>query len=551
MKESLRYTDVSLPVRERARERRGRTGWYGPVVSSRAAVVSFGLAEVVALGLRLRWARGAWFGVDDWDFLTKRTAGNLGDLFRPHWQHWVTLPVLAYRLLWWFGGLHYLPYELLAIASHLVAAALLRVVMRRAGARPWVATAAASLFVFIGAGMENIFFSSTIAFAFTHLLLADHEGPVNRRDWLGLGAGFAGLLCSGVAVPLTIAVGLTMLLRRGWQIAVLHTAPLAGVFLIWSVAAPPSDQSVPHATHPTDVIRFVAAGLLNSLGRMGQLPGFGIVLAGILVGGLVLLYAQRGAAWLSGPAAAPIALLSGAIIFLILTGILRASSGPSLFGLKGSGGSGGDSRYTYVVAAMTLPTIAMTADAIIARWRRFAVVATALLVVAVPGHIHKFRSDAHDFAGFSNKYLILSAARLPLANQLPRSLLVGSPFTGGPTLGWLLDNLRSGRIPEPGRLTANDIATETLHLALGRSTSTQLKPCWALTRTTVRVLHKGDTLMLKAGAANIIYMPASGGRSRPEPFPPAVALMALAGPLRLRLAPTPSSHLSGHTVLCG
>ncbi len=550
MWESLRYTDYSLPVRRLTRERHGRTGWYGPV-SSRAAVVSFGLAEVVALGLRLRWARGAWFGVDDWEFLTARTFGNLGDLFRPHWQHWVTLPVLAYRLLWWFCGLNYLAYELLAIMSHLVAAALLRAVMRRAGVRPWVATAAASLFVFIGAGMENIFFSSTIAFAFTHLLLADHEGPVNRRDWLGLCSGFAGLLCSGVAVPMTIVVGLTMLLRRGWQIALLHTAPLAGVYLLWLVAAPPSDHTAGHTTHPTDVITFVLIGLRTAFGRVGQLPGFGIVLPGILVGGLVLIYAQRGTAFLRGRAAAPIALLSGAIIFLVLTGIVRAGGGPSVLGNKRPGAAGGDSRYTYVVAAMTLPMIALTVDAIIARWRRFAVVATALFVIGLPGHIHKFRSDAHDSARFSNKNLILSAARLPLANQLPRSLIIGSLFFDGPTLGWLLDNLQSGRIPAPGRLTPDDLAAETLQLALGRSTSTQLKPCWALTRPTVRVLHKGDTLALKAGAANIIYMPVSGGRSRPEPFPQAATLIALAGPLRLRLAPTPSDHLAGHTVLCG
>ena len=34
-----------------------------------------------------------------------RTGGNLGDLFRSHYQHWVTLPVLAYRLLWTVFGI--------------------------------------------------------------------------------------------------------------------------------------------------------------------------------------------------------------------------------------------------------------------------------------------------------------------------------------------------------------------------------------------------------------------------------------------------------------
>ena len=117
-----------------------------------------------------------------------------------------------------------------------------------------------------------------------------------------------------------------------WQIALLHSAPLAGAYLLWLVAAPPSDQSVPHATHPTDVIRFALVGLRTAFARVGQLPGFGIALAGILVGGLVLIYAQRGTALLRGPAAAPIALLLGAIIFLVLTGIVRASAGATLAG---------------------------------------------------------------------------------------------------------------------------------------------------------------------------------------------------------------------------
>src|SRR4029077_2625645 len=150
-----------------------------------------------------------WFWADDWDFLAARTGGNLGDLFRPHYQHWTTLPILAYRLLWTiFGIRHYVPYQLLVIALHLVAALLLRTVMQRAGVRPWLATLIAGAFVFFGSGAENILiafqitFVGSLVFGLAQLLLADHDGPVNRRDWLGLLAGLAALMCSGVGITM-------------------------------------------------------------------------------------------------------------------------------------------------------------------------------------------------------------------------------------------------------------------------------------------------------------------------------------------------------------
>jgi hypothetical protein len=70
----------------------------------------------------------------------------------PHNEHWSTLPILVYRMLWRFFGLRtYVPYKLITILLHLTTAVLLRVVMRRAGVNPWIATAAASLFALFGA----------------------------------------------------------------------------------------------------------------------------------------------------------------------------------------------------------------------------------------------------------------------------------------------------------------------------------------------------------------------------------------------------------------
>ena len=62
--------------------------------------------------------------------------------------------------------------------------------MRRAGVGPWTATIVAAVFVLFGPGEENIVwafqftFVGAIMFGLVHLILSDHDGPVDRRDWL-------------------------------------------------------------------------------------------------------------------------------------------------------------------------------------------------------------------------------------------------------------------------------------------------------------------------------------------------------------------------------
>ena len=186
-----------------------------------------------------RSGRTQWFFADEWEFLSARGV-NVHDLLRPHYGHWVAVPIVAYRMLWQVVGLRsYLPYVGLAIALHCTAAALLWVLMCRAGVRPWTATAAASAFVLFGAGAQDILwafqitFTAALVFGLVHLLLADHDGAFDRRDWIGLGAGLLGLMCSGVAVTMVVVVGVAALLRRSWRIAALHTVPLGVIYGVW------------------------------------------------------------------------------------------------------------------------------------------------------------------------------------------------------------------------------------------------------------------------------------------------------------------------------
>ena len=159
----------------------------------------------------------------------------------PHVQHWTTFGILVYRALWSLVGIrHYWPYQLCVVTLHLAAAVLLRVVMRRAGVGPWIATAAASLFVVFGSGRQDIVvgfqiaFTGALTFGLAHMLLADHDGPFDRRDFFGIGFGLLALMCSAVGVTMAIAALIAVLVRRGWRMALAHTAPLAAVFVLWS-----------------------------------------------------------------------------------------------------------------------------------------------------------------------------------------------------------------------------------------------------------------------------------------------------------------------------
>ena len=89
----------------------------------------------------------------------------------------------------------YAPYLVLVLVAHLALAWLLWLVMRRADVHRWIATAAVALFILFGSGYDdilgafNITFDGSLVFGVAQLLLADHDGPIDRRDWLASAVG--------------------------------------------------------------------------------------------------------------------------------------------------------------------------------------------------------------------------------------------------------------------------------------------------------------------------------------------------------------------------
>ena len=268
--------------------------------------------------------------------------------------------MVVYRLLYAiFGVRTYLPYQVLIVALHLTVAALLRAIMRRAGVGPWLATAVASVYVFFGAGGLDILFAfqitfvGALAFGLTQLLLVDHDGPLDRRDWLALAAGLLAILCSGVALATVVVVGVFSLVRRGWRVALLQTAPPLGVYSIWWVTR---GRGAVRWSRNLRVHEWTWNGLSGTFSSLTRVSALAVVVGVLFVAGLVYVWRQRGGArMLRTSAAMPIAMLVGALAFLVLTGIARASFGA---------GSVREGRYLDIVAALTLPAIAMAADAL-------------------------------------------------------------------------------------------------------------------------------------------------------------------------------------------
>jgi hypothetical protein len=487
--------------------------------SERAALAVFLAAEAVALVIYVVISRPMWFYLDEWDFLADRTAFNVGDLFRAHNEHWVTLPVLVYRGLWWLFGLNsYRPYQLLIILMHLTAAFLLWKVMRRVDVRPWTATVVASMLVFFGSGYQNIVLPfqitlvGALVFGLVYLLLATHDGPFDRRDVFGWLAGLAAIMCSGVGVSMIVAVGIALLLMRGWRLALVHTVPFAVAYGIWFAWIGHVGYDGYHAD-PDQVIRFVRTFVAATFGALGHYRGMGIGLGVLLVVGLVVAWKPLSRRELQHRAAIPLALLVSALALLCITGYGRA--GLSSFREK--------SRYLHLVTAMLLPALAVAADALMRRWRALTVVVVVVLLLGIPGNVNVIVNYMHRGVVENQtayKQMMLSLPRVPTARQVPRDVKPDQSLAHFVTIGWLLDGVASGRIPEPAPITPPDAAMADLRLSF-RQEAAALTPndvCVKVTSRDEWSLEPGQRIVMRAPSGSVRVLPAEEGVFKTTPF---------------------------------
>jgi hypothetical protein len=506
---------------------------------SLAVFLLAGLAMLVAV---LVINRHQWFFNDDWDFIATRTIGNLNALFRPHYGHWSTTEVVVDRGLYEVFGLRtYVPYQLVMVCLHFAIAAMLRAIMLRSGVRVWIATAAALLFVFFGAGFEDIVWAggmgyvAALAFGLAQLLLSDHDGPIDRRDWLGLAAGTLGLMSNGLMLIMMLVVGLNTLVRRGWRAAAFHVAPLVGLYLIWWYAIgrryPIRSPSI--LQHLGLLPTWIGQEVSASFGAMGQVPGVGLALALLLVLGLPLAFV--GSRWSTfRRRVAPLALLIGALTFVVANGWQRAVL---YLGI----GYARSSHYLDVVVAMVLPALALAAEAVVRRWRVLLPVVLAAFVIGIPGNLEKLDQHSGPYsAAFeeNDRSYLTAVASLPIAREIPRTFQPDSWVAPGVTIGWLVEQETSGRIPREAPLAPRKAADLSLGLALHQSDSgAKTSSCQSLTTRVLLHLDAGRSLRFSGGDLDVTLVSA-GGNSDPQIYIPAFghSLKALA-PLTVFISP--------------
>ena len=442
--------------------------WQRPDVSRRAALAVFVACLVVGgYVILFHLGRDRWFFSDEWSMIAGRDVAGFGDLFRPNNAHWSTLPSISYSAMWHLFGLEsYRPYQGVLLLLHLLVVVLIRVVMRRSGVNPWLATAAAGALILFGPGYDDIIwafqigFVGAIALGLIHLLLADHEGGLDRRDALGLLAGLLALMCSGVGVAMVAAVGGAVLVSRGWRAAAFHIVPLAAAYGTYVLLADPQSNS-PAGRPPFDVaVGWMRNSVVGTFVGIGHHDLVAVALAVVLGVGAVVGVRSLPLAELRRRAAGPLALAGAALVFAAATVQGRWQMGEQ---------AARSPRYLYVTAVLAVPLLALAAELVGRRWRWSAPVLVVLFVIPVPGNANMFGSDVYGDAFFdTHERIIGQAAFAPFADEVPRDVrpLPNAFITPDLDMGFLIDARDAGKLREPpSGLTPETV--EELRVRLG------------------------------------------------------------------------------------
>ena len=247
-----------------------------------------------------------WFYLDEWDFLATRSAASLGDLFRPHNENLSTIPILVYRAVFNLFHLHSLlavPVAVVVLA-HLVAGR--PDLGRHAPLRgqPVGGPAGRRTADPVRVRLQDIVwafqigFTGALALGLAQLLLADHDGPLDRRDVMGAGGRLRPRCCArprgdhggGRGRGLSAAAGLA----RG-------RAPdrprWALFYLVWSVFAKPAGPANPFhgpLLRRRQVVRWDLASIRHTFLDLGHFAVVGAALGAMLVVGLSLAWIPMG-----------------------------------------------------------------------------------------------------------------------------------------------------------------------------------------------------------------------------------------------------------------
>jgi hypothetical protein len=440
--------------------------------STLAAAGVLAFLSLVALILIYRKGMGTTFYFDEWNFVMNRRDWDVDTFLRPHNEHFSLVPVLVFKLLFATVGLDsYGVYRLLLIVAHLAVVALLfEYARRRLGS--WLALAAATLVLFLGAAWHDLLVPFQLSFVLSVAAGLGALLALERRDTFGDVAACVllglGLASSSVGIPFAAAVlvetGLDPGQRRRLWIAL---APLV-IYGLWSL-----EYGNPTATSGgrtvEELIRLNAPSVPGYMataiaGAVGAVIGIGVdwgrPLA--LIGGALLGYRL-----VRGPVSPRFyALLAAGAAFWGLTALFRAQLNAPL-----------DSRYLYLGAVLVVLIAVEMLGPVPVKPRLVAVVAV-LVAAAALANFGSLRSGSVFLQDWS-RYLQVELAALELAGPSIDPSFVPDPVRAPDiTAGKYFDAVdqygspaaSADEIParaEPERAAADDVLVKALGPTLG------------------------------------------------------------------------------------
>lgn len=424
-----------------ARLRRG-AAWAR---SDEGARWGFRAALVVSVILLYIVGRHQWFIRDDWQFVftrerIHRTAGLDDMLFVAQDGHWMTLPIIVYRVIHaFFGTGSYWPYLVPTMACHLGIAAMVRKLSLRMGVTPWTATILAAMLAVFGSGWENIVFAIQIVYNLSllgflaHLSLIDHDGPPDRRDAFGVVAGLVAVSSSGFGPFFILGTLAFTVLRRRWKSAAIATIPTALAsawwWLFWGRDPAGDSNRGSWSQLPAYVNRGLDA-VFQGLTSTASLVG--VALVATLA---VLLWRQR------NPAAHDLmlSLAITAVAIYVGLGIQRGGFGTD---------TAASSRYVYIGAVLLIPAFGVAID-LLARIGPPALWAGRLMLVAAAAmNVGALRSNGNDWAdrAAGERNVLELVAASPASSTVDATFAPLYPFSPDVTIGDLPELIADGAI---------------------------------------------------------------------------------------------------------
>lgn len=270
-------------------------------------LLALALAASGALILFLTWE--FTFLQDTWEYLMTRREITPDNVFRPHNEHIVAIPVLIEQLQLRLFGMSDARPEYVLLAAMLPAAAALLFVYLRRRVGPWPALFAVTVVLFYGPAWETLLWPFEVCFVGSVLFGIAMLLALERDDRLGSLLGCVCLVVSiafsslGIAfVAGAAASWLTGPRRLSIDRALVFLVPV-GLYGLWYLGWGNQAPSHLSAANVLDSPLFVAEGLAFTLASVVGLgpnpvagdaaPVFGGLLLAALVAALALLWRRR------------------------------------------------------------------------------------------------------------------------------------------------------------------------------------------------------------------------------------------------------------------